>query len=99
MQPRQRLRDIVDRLERVQRTGTGIAHFIEAGADRRLDILAAPGSGVALPFTPGRDHCRVLAIEKSPIICINPFSSKAPFALKSEYMERTLLSALPTPAA
>src|SRR4029079_10338346 len=54
---RQRLGDVIDCLERVQRAGTGIADFIEAGGDRRLDIFATPGTGIALPFTPGRNHC------------------------------------------
>ena len=54
---RQRLGDVIDRLEGVQRAGAGIADFIDAGGDRRLDIFATPGTGIALPFTPGRNHC------------------------------------------
>ena len=29
--------------------------------DRRLDIFATPGTGIALPFTPGRNHCAPFA--------------------------------------
>ena len=54
---RQRLGDVIDRLEGVQRAGAGVADFINAGRDRRLDIFATPGTGIALPFTPGRNHC------------------------------------------
>src|SRR5438105_13108845 len=56
LQKRQGLGDVVDRPERMQRAGTGVAHFINSRRDRRLDILATPGTGIALPFTPGRNH-------------------------------------------
>ena len=54
---RQRLGDVIDRLEGVQRAGAGIADFIDSGGNRRLDVLATSGTGIALPFTPGRNHC------------------------------------------
>jgi len=34
----------------MQRSGGGNANLEQAGRDRRLDILAAPGAGIALPF-------------------------------------------------
>ncbi len=55
-QQRQRLGHVVDRSERVQRTGCGKANFVNAGDDRRFDIFAAPGPRIPLPFTPGRNH-------------------------------------------
>src|SRR5207342_852332 len=54
---RQRLGDIIDRLEGVQRAGAGIADFIDPGGNRRLDVLAPSGTGIPLPFTPSRNHC------------------------------------------
>ena len=38
---RQRLRDIIDRTECEQRTGRGHAHFVDSGADRRFEFVAA----------------------------------------------------------
>src|SRR6185312_7599958 len=60
-QRRQRLGDVIDRAERVQRTGSRKTNFIDARRYGRLNVLAAPRAGVALPFTPSRDHYLPLA--------------------------------------
>src|SRR3954465_3417047 len=36
--------------------GGGNAVFVDAGADRGFDVLAAAGARISLPFTPGRNH-------------------------------------------
>src|SRR3954452_25114946 len=40
----------------MQRAGGGNADFVDAGADRGFDVLAAAGARISLPFTPGRNH-------------------------------------------
>src|ERR1700737_5026571 len=92
-QQRQRLGNIVDRLEGMQRTGAGITDFVQAGADRGFDVLAAANAGISLPFTPGRNHHRFLATSKVTTICIKSFTRLAPFALQSECLTPKIGSA------
>src|SRR3954469_22227231 len=40
----------------MQRPSAGKTDFVNAGADRRFDILALPGSGITLPLAPFRNH-------------------------------------------
>src|ERR1700733_535345 len=61
-----------------------MADFIDARADRRLDILAALRAGISLPFTPGRNHRRPHAAFKAAIILIKFVSPKHCFVLRSE---------------
>ena len=56
--------DIVDRAKGVQRAGSGKADLINAGRDRRLDIFAAPGTRIPLPFAPSRNHSHPLAASR-----------------------------------
>ena len=83
---RQRLGNVIDRFERVQRTSASVADFIEAGGDRRLDVLTASGAGISLPFTPGRNHRVILATLEATTIFIKSFSPRAAFLLDSEYL-------------
>src|SRR4029079_6201231 len=55
-QQRQRLRQIVNRTEGIQRAGAGDADLVNAGRDRSLEIVAPSWTGIALPFAPGGNH-------------------------------------------
>src|SRR5882757_6069911 len=68
----------------MQRAGAGEAHFIETGRDRRLDIFAASGAGIPLPFTPSRNHRGILATAEITTIFIKSSSPRAAFPLESE---------------
>ena len=81
---RQRLGDVVDRLEGMQRAGAGIADFVDAGGDRRLDIFATSGTGIPLPFTPGRNHRVSLATLEIRLFLVKWSSQRATFPLQSE---------------
>ena len=64
-QLRQRLGDVIDRLEGVQRAGAGIADFIDAGVIGASMFSPRPGAGIPLPFTPRRNHRVILATSES----------------------------------
>src|SRR5580692_8217628 len=72
----------------MQRAGAGIADFEQTGADRCFDVLAAPWPGISFPFTPGRDHRRILATSKTTTIFIKSFNLAALFMLESECLAR-----------
>jgi hypothetical protein len=68
----------------VQRAGAGIANFKDSRGNRRLDILTTAGTGVALPFTPGRNHRVSLATLEIRLFLVNWSSQRATFLLESE---------------
>src|SRR5439155_16012547 len=55
---RQRLRQIVDRAERIERTSAGDPDLVDPGRYRRRELVAPSGTGIALPFVTGRNHQR-----------------------------------------
>ena len=67
---RQRLRDIVDRLERVQRTGAGIADFIDAGVIGASMFSPRPARGYRFHSL----QVEIIAVSSRPWK-LQPFSS------------------------
>src|SRR6187551_3409635 len=84
-QQRQRLGQIIDRPERMQRAGAGDPDLINPRGDRRFEIFAAPGPGISLPFAPGRNHVRPLVNKKSL-----PIASKLTAAASNSAALQTL---------